>query len=145
MPLVSKRFGVPRVGQVQFVTSSDVARLKKAIIEQVTALDVAARACQAKLDEPTAAAWRASRNAALQYAGESNPILATASAMNAGQAIQRDLAAWQTKFAALGCTDAPPPEAPEKPKSLLDSLGLDKLETVALVVGAIIVFRELRR
>jgi hypothetical protein len=137
-----------RVGQVQFVTASDVQRLKQDILGQVSALDVAYLKCIQKpgaLDAATEASWHAMKNRALQYAGESAPILDTAAAMNAGQAIQRDLSPWYDRFTAAGGSPGPKPEAPEKPKGLLDALGVEQLGTVALVFGGLLLASELIR
>ena len=145
MALVSKRFGAARVGQVQFVTAADVQRLKSDIAGQVTVLDAAFLACLQRpgaLDDATQTAWHTMKNRALLYVGESAPILDTAAAMNAGQAIQRDLSPWYDTLAKAGCSAGPKPETSAAPKSLLDSLGFDRIETVALVLGALFVMHE---
>jgi hypothetical protein len=101
-----------------FVTSADVEVLQAQVKAQWRSLDLALAGCiqtgQVHADDPITVQWREFVQAVSKYLqdGPSFLGLRAASQMNAGQQIQRDLAKWTEKIAALGCNVPPAPQPP---------------------------------
>lgn len=126
------------------MSKSDVQRLQRDIVSDVGVLDAVVASCLLKLAQATIDQWHAMKNRALSFAGETAPTFFTASAMDAGQAIQTDLAGWHTRLASEGCSNVPAaPAGPPAPAPLFSFLG--ELPPVLLIAGLYLLTRELKR
>lgn len=130
-----------RVGSV--VSKSDVQRLQRDITSDVGVLDAVVLACLGKLAQATIDQWHTMKNRALSFAGETAPTFFTASAMDAGQAIQTDLAGWHTRLSSEGCANVPAAPTVAPPAAPLFSF-LGELPPVLLVVGLFLLARQLK-
>jgi hypothetical protein len=136
---------VVHVGVVGAVVSrDDVVRLQKALASEVGTLGQVVATNVTKFDQPTLDGWRDFRNRALAFAGETAPLFFTASAMDAGEALERELQTWYPRIQALGLTTPPAPTPPPAATpGILGSLGdLAKLAPFVLVF---LLVRELKR
>lgn len=125
------------------VFPSDVAQLQAAIRAQRDSIQFVIGSCPAaKSDAVLMAQWDAFDVVVNAYLNESPSILDTAAQMDAGQALQPQLNAWQDRIAAKGCTGLPP-KPPAPPASGLEqasSLAVHAAELVAvLLVGYVAV------
>jgi hypothetical protein len=82
------------------------------------------------------------RTRAYAYAHEAAPTFFTASAMDAGQALQRDMLPWFDKLRAAGCDPGPTPSGPPAPAPFFSFLG--ELPPVLLVGALWLLARELK-
>jgi hypothetical protein len=109
-----------------FVTSADVEVLHGQVKAQWRALDLALAGCvqtgQLTRDDPLVKEWGFFVDAVSKYLQDAPSFLGlrAASQMNTGQQIQRDLAKWTEKIAALGCNVPPAPQPPGP--GILDSV-----------------------
>jgi hypothetical protein len=91
-----------------------VAQLQAAVRAQRDGIQFALGACPAaKADAVLMAQWDAFDVVVTAYLDQDPSLLDTASQMDAGQALQGQLSAWQDRIAAKGCGNLPPkPPAP---------------------------------
>lgn len=138
------KIGPRRKGVVGAVVSkADVERLQKALASEAGTLGQVVSSNVVKLDENTLNAWHDFFNRAMSFAGETAPTFFTASAMDAGQALERELQAWYPRLQQAGLQVGPAPAPPpaETP-GLLGSLG-DLTKALPLVV-VFLIFREMK-
>jgi hypothetical protein len=128
-----------------FVTPSDVAQLQADVRAEWEALEHAIGACQAagRIDDQTAVEWGAMRSRVEVYLAQEPSWLHTASQMDAGQQLQRDLAPWHARLNALGCKVGPAPSPPPAPGGLGNIL--EGVEKALPFIVAILVLREFGR
>lgn len=97
-----------------FVTDKDVEQLQTKVRGQWTTLWTAFQSCASsgKIDPKQAQAFN-QQAIALQarlntFLTDDPSLLRAAQQMNTGEALEKDLAAWQDQLAAAGCTNLPP-------------------------------------
>jgi hypothetical protein len=126
---------------VAFVTPQSVDQLKadlRADYESVKAAVLAGNAAR-KLDDQTLTEWDGVATRVSTFLDAPSSWLSTASQMDQGQALQRDVASWHARLSALGVTIGPAPQTPSP--SIVDSVakGLaDLTEGGPLMLGLVL-------
>jgi hypothetical protein len=129
-----------------FVLPNDVAALQTKLRVDNEAMIAAYRKCLAlgkvAPESVTAAAWDAMQERLTAFLNEHPSWFDTASQMNRGEALEKDLAGWRNTLMSLGCSDLPPvttSQADVGPPGLssLLSQGMNILPMVLLAFVAI--------
>jgi hypothetical protein len=131
----------PRV-QGAFTFPSDVDRLKQDVSREAAALDRAVVPCMAKLDAATLEQWHDMLDRVNKYVQAPTTTFGSGSAVDAGQAIQRDLQPWYGRLKAAGCSDLP--DAPAPPPSSTPIFDVLKSPALLILAGWLLL-REFQR
>jgi hypothetical protein len=93
------------------VTPDSVKQLQADLLADYDALDAAVMACNARslLDDQTLLEWAAMQDRVAAFLKLEPSWVSTATQMDQGQAIQKDLASWHARLAQKGCTVGPAP------------------------------------
>jgi len=129
---------------VPFVTPDDVHALQQAVDAEALGLASALKACiyagAVHPGDPLVAQWQSQMDRVQAFLRENPSWLNTASQMNRGEQLQRDLGPWHARMSAAGCANVPP--APTPPPAPQDLFG--NIEGIAIAIAVIMVLREMR-
>lgn len=129
-----------------FVTPDDVHALQLDVQTEATglgrALADAIEANPPKVSpfDPIVGAWQAMMTKVENFLRENPSWLNTASQMDRGQALQRELGPWHARMTAAGVANVPAmPPQPPAPESLFGNLS-----NIAIAIAVIMALREMR-
>lgn len=124
-----------------FVTPDDVTQLQTQVRSQRDAIQFAIGACPAaKADPVLMAQWDAEDVIVNGFLDESPSWLSTATQMDVGQQIQRDLGQWGPRIAAKGCSNVPPAPVGPPPSALQQATSLvEEVAIAAVVLGLVFI------
>lgn len=120
----SDRMGGVKVGAGIIYTWTDMQELQKAIASDYQVLDNAVQTCNAaqpggqrgagQLDDQTLADWIVMQGRVAAFVREDSSVISLDTQVEAGKALQTDLAAWHDRLKAAGCTVAAAPTIPKE-------------------------------
>lgn len=127
-----------------FVTPDDVHQLQVDLQAEADGLAQALKACifasTISPDDPMVAQWQLMMDRVQAFLRQSPSWLNTASQMNTGQQLQRDLGPWHARMSAAGCANVP--AAPAQPPPPADIFG--SVSNILVLLVVMMAMREMR-
>lgn len=125
-----------------FVTPDSVRQLQADVKADYDTLNAGVLRCNAasKLDDPTLTAWFAMQDRTSAFLKMAPSWLSTATQMDQGQALQKDLAAWHARLTQAGCDVGPAPTSADPGPGLFAGLQADIQQIGPLLLVAAVLF-----